>query len=264
MTRATNSHLNCGFLEKRLLVVFLFFLVTTSCGGRGNLVPRSQPLVEKKELAKMDYAIQVGAFSNLNHAVQLTETLQNRGLNAYYFVHSTGLYKVRFGNLPSKEMARTRAKAIQADGIIDAYYIVGPEEYPSTELLRSDKTALRDEIVGSAKRFIGVPYRWGGSSREKGFDCSGLTMAVYQLNGLNLPRSSSAQWRAGSHVDRAQISKADLVFFATSRGSRISHVGIYVGDDRFIHAPGKGKRIRVTSLSNPYFRNRFVGARTYL
>jgi cell wall-associated NlpC family hydrolase len=161
-------------------------------------------------------------------------------------------------------MAQAKAKSLQAAGVIDAYYIVGPEDYPRAGLPGSDKTALRDKIVGSAKRFLGVPYRWGGSSPKNGFDCSGLTMAVYQLNGLNLPRSSSAQWRTGAHVDRSQLSKADLVFFATSGGSRISHVGIYVGDGRFIHAPGRGKKICITSFSNLYFRDRFLGARTYL
>ena len=262
MTRA--SILYSRYVQKRLQIVCLLLLVTTRCGGGGHVVPGTHPIPEKKTLAEIGYAIQVGAFSNLTHAVRLTETLRDRGLDAFYFVHSTGLYKVRFGNLPSRETALTRAEALRTAGIIDTYYIVGPKDYPRTERLGTNKTVLREKIVGSAKRFIGVPYTWGGSSREAGFDCSGLTMAVYQLNGLNLPRSSMAQWDAGSPVDSAQMSKADLVFFATAKGSRISHVGIYVGEGRFIHAPGNGKRIHVTSLSNVYFKNRFVGARTYL
>jgi cell wall-associated NlpC family hydrolase len=82
-------------------------------------------------------------------------------------------------------------------------------------------------------------------------------MAVYHLNGLNLPRSSKAQWQAGSPVNRRQLSKGDLVFFATSGRREISHVGIYVGEDKF-------KKIRFDSLSKRYFRRRYVGARTYL
>jgi cell wall-associated NlpC family hydrolase len=253
-----------GVQKNQFLVLFLILLAATGCGGMANLESSSQPAVPKNELPKMGYAIQVGAFSNLTYAVRLSESLQDQGLDAYYFVHSAGLYKVRFGNMLSKEMAQAKAKSLQAAGIIDAYYIVGPENYPSAEPPGSDKKALRDKIVGSAKRYLGVPYRWGGSSPESGFDCSGLTMAVYQLNGLNLPRSSSAQWRAGSQVDRSQLSKADLVFFATSGGSRISHVGIYVGDGRFIHAPGRGKKICITSFSNLYFKDHFLGARTYL
>jgi hypothetical protein len=221
-------------------------------------------VVPKRGLARIGYAIQVGAFSDLNNAVRLTQTLQDRGLSAYHFVHKTGLYKVRFGDFPSKESAYRKAKNLVAAGIIDEYYVVGPGDYPKSEYRKNALTYLRNEIVSTAKSFIGVPYRWGGASPEHGFDCSGLSMAVYHLNGLNLPRSSNEQWQAGSPVNRSQLSKGDLVFFATSGGGRISHVGIYTGGDTFIHAAGVNKRIRVDSLSNKYFRRRYVGARTYL
>jgi cell wall-associated NlpC family hydrolase len=89
-------------------------------------------------------------------------------------------------------------------------------------------------------------------------------MVVYQLNGLNLPRSSKEQYRIGMPIRRSQLSQGDLVFFATSGGRRVSHVGIYVGNGRFIHAPSRGKRIRTERLTKKYFKNRYVGARTYL
>lgn len=218
----------------------------------------------QRGFSRIGYAIQVGAFSDLNNAVRLTQTLQDRGLNAYYFVHTTGLYKVRFGDFPSKESACRKAENLLALRIIDEYYIVGPEDYPKPRDRRKAITYLRNELVTTAKSFVGVPYRWGGVSAERGFDCSGLSMAVYHLNGLNLPRSSEAQWEAGSPVNRGRLSKGDLVFFATSGGRKISHVGIYVGEDKFIHAPGRNKRIRFDSLSKRYFRRRYVGAKTYL
>jgi len=218
----------------------------------------------QRGFSRIGYAIQVGAFSDLNNAVRLTQTLQDRGLNAYYFVHTTGLYKVRFGDFPSKERACRKAENLLALRIIDEYYIVGPEDYPKPRDRRKAITYLRNELVTTAKSFVGVPYRWGGVSAERGFDCSGLSMAVYHLNGLNLPRSSEAQWEAGSPVNRGRLSKGDLVFFATSGGRKISHVGIYVGKDKFIHAPGRNKRIRFDSLSKRYFRRRYVGAKTYL
>lgn len=242
---------------------FVYLLLTTvvaGCGGT-TIVDPSQHLEQKSVLLPMGYAIQVGAFSHLNNAVQLTEILQSKGLSAYYFVHQNGLYTVRFGNLSSKEKAQKEAETLRSAGTIPDYFIVGPDDYRTT---KSGKMFLRNEIVERAEDFIGVPYRWGGSSPRDGFDCSGFTMAVYRLNGLNLPRSSSAQWTAGSRVDRHQLSKADLVFFATSGGKRISHVGIYVGENKFIHAPGRNKRISVSSLSNTYFKQRYVGARSYL
>ena len=245
---------------------FVFLLLTAAvagCGGSTKVVP-SQPLEKKIALLPMGYAIQVGAFSQLNNAVQLTEGLQSKGLSAYYFVNQNGLYTVRFGNLSSKEKAQKEAEKLRSAGTIPDYIIVGPDDYRTTKLGQNGKMALRNVIVERAESFIGIPYQWGGSSPRDGFDCSGFTMAVYRLNGLNLPRSSSAQWSAGSRVDRHQLLKADLVFFATSGGSRISHVGIYVGKDKFIHAPGRKKKIRVSSLSNPYFKQRYVGARRYL
>jgi cell wall-associated NlpC family hydrolase len=237
--------------------------VVTGCGGTAILDP-SQPLEQKSVLLPMGYAIQVGAFSQLNNAIQLTETLQNKGLSAYYFINQNGLYTVRFGNLVSKETAQKKAEILRYAGTIPDYFIVGPDDYRTPKSSENGNVFLRNEIVERAESFIGVPYRWGGSSPRDGFDCSGFTMAVYRLNGLNLPRSSSAQWKVGSRVDRHELSKADLVFFSTSGGKRISHVGIYMGGDKFIHAPGRSKRIRISSLSNTYFRKRYVGARSYL
>jgi len=88
-------------------------------------------------------------------------------------------------------------------------------------------------------------------------------MTVYQLNGLELPRSSRAQWRTGSFVNKSELEKGNLVFFRTTTSRRISHVGIYDGNGQFIHAPGKGKRVRRSSLNSRYYKAHYAGARTY-
>jgi cell wall-associated NlpC family hydrolase len=88
-------------------------------------------------------------------------------------------------------------------------------------------------------------------------------MTVYQLNGLELPRSSRAQWNSGTSVSRSELAKGNLVFFRTASSRRISHVGIYDGNGQFIHAPGKGKRVRRSSLNNRYYKKRYAGAKTY-
>jgi hypothetical protein len=212
----------------------------------------------------MGYTIQAGAFTNPKNATRMTRALQKEGLDAYYFVHETGLYKVRVGDFASKELAASNAEALHAMGIIDVYYVVGPEDYPTAKIGRHGEVYLREEMVKTAERFLGIPYQWGGTSPETGFDCSGLTAAVYELNGLKLPRSSKQQWLAGTPVDRHEMSKGDLVFFATAGGRKVSHVGIYMDEGQFIHAPRKGKTIRFGSLSNGYFKSRYLGARTYL
>ncbi|MBU1162021.1 MAG: C40 family peptidase [Proteobacteria bacterium] len=203
----------------------------------------------------MHYTIQVGAFSSMDNAVRFTEKLRKQDVNAYHFLHPSGLYKVRFGNFLSRTAAVNRAKALSSAGIINNFYIVAPKNYSNAH--------LRDKILRTADSLIGVPYRWGGESVEEGFDCSGFTMTVYRLNGLNLPRSSRSQWHTGMPVSKSELEKGNLVFFHTSGSGKISHVGIYDGNGQFIHAPGKGKKVRRSSLNSRYYKKRYAGAKTY-
>lgn len=251
-----------------IFLALLLFFSLEGCGQKKALDhPVSQPRMEmekKGRLAHIQYSIQVGAFANFNNAVQLYESLENQGLNAYYFIHKTGLYKVRFGNFASREIALKKAEDLRKSGSIDGYYIVSPHDYPALKNRKYCSSRLRDEIVETAEKFIGLPYYWGGSSSDYGFDCSGLSMTAYCLNGLNLPRSSKDQYRAGTPINRDQLLRGDLVFFAIPEGREVSHVGIYAGNDTFIHAPGKGKTVRMDLLSSRYFKTRYIGARTYL
>lgn len=244
--------------------VVSFLLLAAGCGGK-SVVPRaSQPKMPETGLAVMGYSIQVGAFSNPDNAIRLTRVLEDNGVDAYYFVQKTGIYKVRFGDYTSKQAARAKAETVRAAGIIHEYYLVSPHDYAVVRQRKYGGSYLRNEIVETARRFIGLPYQWGGSSPDHGFDCSGLTMAVYRINGLNLPRTSKEQYRAGIPIKKGQLKSGDLVFFSTSKRKRVSHVGIYTGGNKFIHAPGKGRRICAASLSKKYFKTRYVGAKTYV
>ena len=254
-----------GMKWSHIFIILVLVFLTENCGRKTVVSSYSRPVVPvKRRLPCIGYSIQAGAFINLNKAATLSQSLNSYGLNAYYFVHKAGLYKVRFGDFPSKESAQSKAENLRAEGIIHEYYIVSPKEYAAVKQLTYGSKYLRNEIVKTAMSFIGLPYRWGGSSSAYGFDCSGLSMTAYHLNGLNLPRSSKEQYRAGVPIKRSQLRRGDLIFFVISKGRRVSHVGIYAGDDTFIHAPGRGKRIRIDSLSNKYFRVRYVGAKTYL
>lgn len=244
-------------LRVRIHFAAVFMLFLAGCGGFSTITPTSKPYISTRFLAPEHFTVQVGAFSNQSNALRLTNALQRKGLNAYHFVHKSGLYKVRFGNFPTKDAARKKAESLKVSGIIDKFYIVSPQH------LR-DEYSIRRSIVKTAENFIGVSYLWGGSSAREGFDCSGLTMTVYRHNGLNLPRSSIQQWKVGKPVLRSQLLKGDLVFFAKPGWKKISHVGIYKGNNKFIHASGTGKKIRIDSLSGKYYKSRYVGARTYL
>jgi cell wall-associated NlpC family hydrolase len=246
--------------------IFLFFisLLVLSCASRTTRLDSESSATKNKQLELMGYTIQAGAFAKVENAVRLTETLKKRGLDATYFKAADGLFKVRFGNFTAKENARLRAQSLKESHVIEEFYIVKPEDYAVARQNQYGTNYLREALVKTANDFIGVPYLWGGASSASGFDCSGLTMTVYQLNGLNLPRHSKTQYDAGNTVRRSQLQKGDLVFFALSGKGKVSHVGIYIGDGKFIHASSHGKKISIESLFTIYFAQRFVGGKKYL
>jgi cell wall-associated NlpC family hydrolase len=113
--------------------------------------------------------------------------------------------------------------------------------------------------VRRALGYLGARYRYGASG-ARGFDCSGFTSYIYRQHGITLPHNSAAQYRVGKPVSRSNLRPGDLVFFRT-RGNRISHVGIYIGNGKFVHASSARGRVRVDTLSSGYYHQRYVGAR---
>jgi cell wall-associated NlpC family hydrolase len=113
-----------------------------------------------------------------------------------------------------------------------------------------------------AASMVGKPYRYGGHHPNQGFDCSGLVYFSFRHAGLDVPRSTTEQRRLAHRVSVSGLARGDLLFF-DQEGKRSSHVGIYLGGDRFVHAPSSGKRVRVDSLSDPYWQKHFVDARRF-
>jgi cell wall-associated NlpC family hydrolase len=117
------------------------------------------------------------------------------------------------------------------------------------------------ELVIQAMGLLGVPYKRGGSSEEKGFDCSGFVRYMYEKSvGLVLPRRAEEQAKVTEEISRSELKPGDLVFFNTLKRT-FSHVGIYVGDGKFIHAPRPGKAVQVDDMREAYWHKRFNGAR---
>ena len=129
------------------------------------------------------------------------------------------------------------------------------------EYVRQSVGERASDLVLNAMGFLGVPYRRGGMNAETGFDCSGFVRAMYeQTVGMLLPRRASEQAAVTQVIDRAELKPGDLVFFNTMRRA-FSHVGIYVGDNKFIHSPKPGADVRVEDMRVAYWEHRFTGAR---
>lgn len=274
-------------MNTRLFVIIAVILL--------SVLPACAAKAPASGISRLGYAIQMGAFSEVKNAERFTETLQKKGIEAFYFRKDNGVYAVRFGDFPSKEKARGVAKKLVNEHLIESFYIAPPNEVvfskpkqpgwqkPPVDEIKNPpsksvkpvvpsekqppKQAKNDRDMGSiaartAERFVGIPYRWGGENVVDGMDCSGFVRAVYNLCGLSIPRTSREQYKAGDRVSKDELKDGDLVFFGAAE-DKINHVGIYVGNGRFVHAPKRGEEIKVTSVDESYFEKRFIGARRY-
>jgi len=123
----------------------------------------------------------------------------------------------------------------------------------------TDEYTLKEKLIILAKKFIDIPYKFGGSS-FLGIDCSAFVQEVFRLIGIDLPRSAREQFSHGDPVDKEKLSAGDLVFFRTYAPFP-SHVGIYLGNNEFIHTSAKLRKVTIDSLSTPYYLKRFIGAK---
>jgi len=138
-----------------------------------------------------------------------------------------------------------------------------PAKYGRAPVVRtySVSRSIGRSIVSTAKKYIGVKYRYGGND-PRGFDCSGFSNYIYRKNNYKIPRSAKAQFRAGKRITIKRARPGDLVFFKIYR-NRISHVGIYLGNYSFIHSPRSGKRVSCEDMRKDYWRKRYAGTVTY-
>ena len=162
------------------------------------------------------------------------------------------LQSLRSLGLPAPEIYAPRVVTLDLGSINAKTFGLTGFEVPAFEVQKMLDTALS---------YLGVPYRLGGASPRTGFDCSGLVSHVFrQTFGLSLPRTAREIARNGAAVARGELLPGDLVFFNT-RGFLNSHVGIYLGDSKFVHAPNSRGRVRIDDMDDSYYRTRFNGAR---
>jgi peptidoglycan DL-endopeptidase LytE len=134
---------------------------------------------------------------------------------------------------------------------------------PSAEAVAPALT-LREQLVIAGFNYLGVRYRWNGTSEKRGFDCSGLVQRLYSLFSIDIPRSSREQFKIGEKIARAALQVGDLVFFSSRGGKIPTHVGIYIGGEQFLHAASRAKKVMVSNLTEEWYSKRFIGARRIL
>lgn len=135
----------------------------------------------------------------------------------------------------------------------------GPRDRASVAAPPEAELETKEKIVTIAAGLIGTPYRYGGDSPKRGFDCSGLVFYSFERVGVKVPRTAADQRKAAERVKRSNLEPGDLVFFRSSKG-RVDHVGIYAGDGKFIHAPSSGSVVSYGYLDDPYYRSHYVSA----
>ena len=150
-------------------------------------------------------------------------------------------------------------------GWVSAQYIsLNNDQQDSSNEATYENIDKADKVVALAEKQIGKPYVWGAEGPDS-FDCSGLVYYVYkEAVGINLPRVSRDQYNVGTYISKENLKPGDLVFSSTNDAGTITHVGIYVGDNKMIHSPNSGKNVEKVDLSNNYWKNCYVGAKRVL
>ncbi|PHV72379.1 glycoside hydrolase [Sporanaerobium hydrogeniformans] len=186
-------------------------------------------------------------------------------------IRGTNINIRSYPNLYAKVIIRTSSKKVYVLGQNSEWYKIklnGEEGWVYKQYVELDSSqaipyskVLGDEIVDYCKQFIGTPYVWGGNDLKRGVDCSGLTQEVYKTFDIDISRVSYMQAKDGKQIAKSELMPGDLVFFDTSGKNRgnISHVGIYAGNDKFVHADGT-KGVMISNLNSAYYKRNYVAS----
>jgi cell wall-associated NlpC family hydrolase len=270
--------------------------------GAGNRV--SIPGMDPAELSENIFAAADNTYCSVFNAppdIQARIKKETRDMNKQILKsknekkHHIRLAKIKqhnikiLANKKAKENAHYAYSQKKRSSILASYEDEGESdiyEDNKNDAATNGNPELRDKLINVADTYKGIPYKRGGAS-STATDCSGLTMQVYRDMGLNLPRSSREQFHVGTPRKKEELEKGDLVFFSTNSPYKkikvrskknpqkkivkyikaprtITHVGIYVGDGKFIHAPRPGHTVTVESLNKNYYRKNYVGARSVI
>ena len=241
--------------------------------------------VSKTENAELGYGKVTASAVNIRSGASASHSKVNqakRGEKVYIIGINDGWYKVIFENsigyvrsdyvelteVPYENNASTKTpkffKGGKSTGVTPSADALNGSSSGSSSSgsSSSGSSATGSQIVATAKKYLGVPYKWGGTT-PSGFDCSGFVYYVLRSNGINVSRTQTAMYKQGTPVAKSELKPGDVVFFQNTYKAGLSHVGIYVGDGQFIHAPSSGKVVSYANLYSDYYVSHYYGAVRY-
>ncbi|OQA91598.1 MAG: Murein DD-endopeptidase MepS/Murein LD-carboxypeptidase precursor [Elusimicrobia bacterium ADurb.Bin231] len=232
---------------KKFIVIVAYFIISAS-------------------FCRAEYFVQSGVFLEKKDAIDQQVYLLSRNYPATLYLYNN-YYKVVLGGFEEKYVAESVVQRLLAEDNIVSGLVNDPyeEDMPAVQndIDMTDEMIVR--LIDTAFEFLGVSYKYGGMDPKKGIDCSYFVQTIYKSFGITLPRTSILQFRVGKKVKKEELIPGDLVFFRKyPKGSRINHVGIYIGNDKFIHAALGAGKVTVSSLNELYFKKRYSGARRQL
>ncbi len=230
--------------------------------GGAKVVPAVSKRTPYMAIAKPNVIVRSGPGTSFRNVVQVSTDTTGKVLDA-----ESGWVKLQFPKGTVGWVREDLLKPGQAPKLVASNTTpkVAPERNPGWSRTGRTNVALKpasktgNALLDEAFSHLGTRYRYG-ASRSGAFDCSGFTTYVFKKSGVSLPRTSAQQSTVGQKVDKDELAKGDLVFFKT-RGSRISHVGIYIGGGKFIHASSGGGQVKTDTLNSGYYQKRYAGAR---
>ena len=197
-------------------------------------------------------------------AIQVMVTIQLISIKKFHLEDEVKKFSFDFSTKPkAPQTSQLTPKEYELFALLQASIKETPKKYSSNYLTLGQgyiQQAITDDVEKGAKSLLGKPYVWGATGPNK-FDCSGFTQKVFRQAGIRIPRNSRAQAKVGHYVSYKKLKRGDMVFFATNKKhpKRVTHVGIYLEEGKFIHASSGGKRVMISSFKKShYYKQKFM------